>query len=70
MSNFSTEPTLDQIDDYNDNESSEKKSVIKLVIIALLIIGAIFAVLRVNFNDVDDYVGTPENPGINTAKTY
>lgn len=70
MSDFNNEPSLEQIEDYNNKESNEKRSVIKLVIIVLLIIGAIFATLRYNFSSVDDYVGTPENPGINTTKTY
>lgn len=70
MSDIKDEPSLEQIDDYNNKESNEKNKTIKLVIIVLLIIGAIFTALKYNYTDVDDYVGTPENPGINTSKNY
>jgi len=67
---LNNEPTLDQIDDYNGNESKEKKRTVKLVIAGILILGALYAMLKLNFNNVEEYVGTPEKPGINTAKDY
>ena len=59
------EPTLDQIDDYNNNESKEKRTTVRLIVVSLLIIGAIYGVVKYNYNSVDDYVGTKEQPGIN-----
>ncbi len=37
------EPSLEKIDDYNGNESSQKRRTIWLVVIVTLLIGAIFA---------------------------
>ncbi len=65
-----SEPTLRDMDDYNGNESPEKRNVINKVIIGLLIFGAVYGFIKYNFNSVNDYVGTPEKPGINTAKSY
>lgn len=65
-----SEPTLNDMDDYNNNESSEKRSTINKVIIGLLIFGAIYGFMKYNFNSVNDYIGTSEKPGINTAKSY
>ncbi len=62
------EPSLNQIDDYNNNESPEKRRTIWMVIIGLLILGAIYATVKYNFDSVDDYIGTPEKPGINTSR--
>lgn len=67
---LNNEPTLNQIDDYNGNESKEKKRTVKLVIAGILIVCAVYAMLKVNFNNVEDYTGTTEKPGINTAKGY
>lgn len=64
------EPTLEQIEDYNGNESAEKSRTIKMVILGLLIVGGIYAALKIAFNDVSDYVGTKENPGISTTKGH
>ena len=65
-----SEPTLNDMDDYNGNESPEKKKNINIVIVVLLILGAIYGITKYNYNSVDDYIGTPLNPGINTAKDY
>lgn len=62
------EPSLEQIDDYNNNESPEKRRTIRLVIIGILIVGVIYALVKYNFSTPNDYIGTPENPGINTSK--
>ncbi|MBI3873447.1 MAG: hypothetical protein HY307_00215 [Arcobacter sp.] len=66
MSN--NEPSMDKIDDYTGNESKEKRSTINKVIILCLVVGAILAGLKLFYNNPGDYVGTPENPGINTAR--
>ena len=62
------EPTLAKMDDYNGNESPEKRATIYKVIALCLVVGAIFAVLKIVNNDPGDYVGTPQNPGINTTR--
>jgi len=61
------EPTMAQIDDYNGNESPEKKQTVRLIIIGLLVLGMVYGLVKYNFSTANDYVGTPENPGINTA---
>jgi hypothetical protein len=62
------EPTLAQIDDYNGNESPEKKRLIRNIIIGLIVVSALYAVVKFNFSTPSDYIGTAENPGINTAQ--
>ncbi len=64
------EPSLDQIDDYNNNESPEKRRTVWMVIIGLIVLGVIYSAIKLNFDTVDDYAGNPQAPGINTAKTY
>lgn len=64
------EPTLEQIDDYNDNESPEKRRTVRLVVLFIIVIGIIYAAVKYNYSNVDEYVGTEVKPGINTTKTY
>ena len=59
------EPSLDQIDDYNDNESPQKRNTVRLVILFCIVVGIIFSIAKYNNTNVDDYVGTKESPGIN-----
>ena len=66
-SNIDDELSLNKIDDYNGNESKEKKRTVLYVVIFCLVVGAIFAVIK-STNQVDDYVGTKEAPGISTTK--
>lgn len=40
------EPSLEKIDDYNGNESKQKRNTVRLIVIVLLIIGAIFTYLK------------------------
>jgi len=61
------EPTMGQIDDYDGNESPEKKQTVRLIIIGLLVMGMLYGLVKYNFSTPSDYVGTTENPGINTA---
>jgi cytochrome c-type biogenesis protein CcmE len=67
---MNNEPTLEDIEDYNNNESPQKRKTVKIVVAICLIVGAIFAIIKYNYNSNDDYVGTPEKPGINTTKSY
>lgn len=62
------EPSLDQIEDYNDNESPEKRKTVIKVVVFLLVVGVIFATLRVTSTSDDPYVGTEQNPGISAIK--
>ena len=62
------EPSLEQIEDYNNNESPEKRKTVRLVVIGILIVGALYALVKYNFSTPSDYIGTPENPGINITK--
>lgn len=66
-SNMDDELTLSKIDDYNGTESSEKRNTVRVVVVGILLVGAIFAYLKYN-SSFDDYVGTSEAPGIVTTK--
>jgi uncharacterized membrane protein YidH (DUF202 family) len=61
------EPTMAQIDDYNGNESPEKRKTVRLIIIGLLVLSMVYGLVKYNFSTADDYIGTPENPGISTT---
>lgn len=67
MSKLDNEPSLEKIDDYNGKESNQKRNIVRLVIIFCLVVGAFFAYLK-STSTPDDYVGTPEKPGISTTK--
>ena len=64
------EPSLEDMDDYNGHESKSKRKTINYIIIGLLIVGVIFGIIKTQYNSVNDYVGTPQKPGINTSKSY
>ena len=67
MSNLDNEPSLDKIDDYNGKESKQKRNTVRLIVIFCLAIGGIFAYLKTT-SFPNDYVGTADQPGINTTK--
>lgn len=67
MSNLNDEPSLEKIDDYNGKESKQKRNTVRLVVVFCLLIGAVFAYLKTT-SVPNDYVGTQEQPGINTSK--
>ena len=62
------EPSLGQIDDYDGKETPEKRRLVRNIIIGLLVISAIYGFVKFSFSTPSDYVGTPENPGINTTR--
>jgi hypothetical protein len=68
--NFDNEPSMSKIDDYDGNESEEKRNIVNKIILGLLVIGAIYGVIRFTNNSVSDYNGTSQNPGINTTKGF
>jgi hypothetical protein len=63
------EPTMSQIDDYNGNETPEKRKLVRNIIIGLFIVSAIYGFVKFSFSTPSDYIGTPQNPGINTARS-
>lgn len=67
MSNINNEPSNDKIEDYNGKESKEKRNIVRLVIIICLAVGGVIAYLKMT-SLPSDYIGTQENPGINTSK--
>lgn len=58
------EPSLNNIDDYNGNESPEKRRTILIVIAICLIVGGIYTGFRIAYDTPSDYIGTEQNPGI------
>jgi hypothetical protein len=62
------EPTLEKIDDFDNKESKDKRNTVRLVIIGLIVLGAIYSFIKYENNQVTDYVGTPDKPGINVTK--
>ena len=65
------EPTLENIDDYNNQESPQKRKTIYLIVIGLLAISALSYALLKSYNTLpNDYIGTPENPGIISTKAF
>jgi hypothetical protein len=62
------EPTMSQIDDYNGQETPEKKRLVRNIIIGLLVVSAIYGIVKFSFSTPSDYIGTSEHPGINTAR--
>jgi len=66
-SDIDDELSLEKIDDYRGKESKEKRNTVKVVLIICLIVGATFSYIKYN-SEVNDYIGTEENPGISTTK--
>ncbi|SHO80684.1 hypothetical protein MNB_SV-15-287 [hydrothermal vent metagenome] len=60
MRTLSGEPTLNGIEDYDNNESQEKRRVIWIVIITGLIIGGIFTYFKNNSLVSDKISGTTD----------
>ena len=50
------EPTLEQIEDYNGQESNEKRLTVYIVILSGLLIGAIYGIIASN-TSVSDALG-------------
>jgi len=59
------EPTLGKIDDYNNNESPEKRKTVRLVVLFCIIVGIVYSIAKYSNNSENDYIGTAEQPGIN-----
>ena len=61
---MNTEPTLDQIDDYNGNESPKKRKTVRLIVLFLIVVGIAYSITKYNNSQESDYIGTQDNPGI------
>jgi len=62
------EPTLDTIDDYNNQETPEKRKSIRLIIGGLVVFAALLSYIKITNDTVSDYIGTAENPGIDVTR--
>jgi len=58
------EPTLEQIDDYNNKESARKRRSVRLIIAGILVVGLSYSYMVIKSEMPDDYIGTREHPGI------
>ena len=59
------EPSLDQIDDYNNQETPQKRKTVRLVVLFCIAVGIVYAIAKYNYNTESDYIGTKDVPGIN-----
>jgi len=64
---LSNEPTMENIDDYNNQESAQKRKSIRLIIVGLVLLAGLLSYVKMTHNTVSDYIGTPDNPGINVT---
>ena len=62
------EPTMSQIDDFNGTATEEKNRLVRNIIIGLLVVSAIYGVVKFTFSTPSDYIGTPEHPGITLSR--
>lgn len=58
------EPTLEGIEDFDNNESSQTRNIVKMVILGLLVVGAIYAASKAYFSSVSDVLDTSSNPAV------
>jgi len=65
---FDTEPTLEQLDDYNNNESKEKRWTIRLIIFGIVVAGGAYSYLVTSSEMPKDYIGTAESPGMGVRR--
>lgn len=61
------EPNLNDMDDYNNQESEEKRRTVLLVIAFCILVGMIYAGFKIAYSEPSDYIGTPDKPGIDTT---
>ena len=60
---MNSEPSLEQIEDYNGKESNEKRLTVYIVILSGLLIGAIYGIISAN-TSVSDSLVDKEQTGI------
>jgi hypothetical protein len=61
---MNNEPTLEGIEDFDNNESSQKRSMVKKVVVALLIVGAFYTAAKIYFSNVSDAIDTKNVPAV------
>ncbi|HHD78282.1 MAG TPA: hypothetical protein ENK98_01380 [Epsilonproteobacteria bacterium] len=61
------EPSMSTIDDYNNQESTQKRKTIRLIILGLVLFAGLLSYIKMTHETVSDYIGTPDNPGINVT---
>ena len=59
------EPSLNQIEDYNDNESPQKRRTVKIVVLFCIVVAVTYGYFKFNYGPTEEYVGTKDHPGIN-----
>lgn len=55
------EPSLEKIDDYNGNESKQKRNTVRLVIIFCLVVGGFLAYLKSTSVELEPAVNQEQN---------
>jgi predicted secreted protein len=55
------EPTLESIEDFDNNESPQKRKMVKTVIIGLLILSAFYGAVKFTFSSVSDEIPTAKD---------
>jgi len=58
------EPTLEEIEDFDNTESLETRSIIKMVITGLFIVGAVYTGVKMYFSDVSDRLDAVEKSAV------
>jgi hypothetical protein len=61
------EPTMYTIDDYNNQESTQKRKNIRLIIVGLVLMAGLLSYIKMTHETVSDYIGTSDSPGINVT---
>ena len=61
---MNNEPTLEGIEDFDNNESPETRSIINKVIVGLLVLGALYTSAKIYFSDVSDQIDTSSKPAV------
>ena len=65
---LTNEPTMDTIDDYNNQESAQKRKSVRLIILGLVVFAAVLSYIKISNNTVSDYVGTQAGPNTNVSR--
>jgi len=61
------EPTMYTIDDYNNQESTQKRTTIRFIIVGLVLFAGVLSYIKMTHDTVSDYIGTSDSPGINVT---
>jgi len=58
------EPAMQYIDDYNNQESPQKRKTVRLIILGLVLFSGLMTYIKLTNDTVSDYIGTAQNPGL------